>query len=52
MVEMLKRCGAHVTRQCVMDQAVHLHDLRVAMLRSGITGGHRLVPTGSPIAAE
>ena len=71
MVEMLKRCGAALTRQCVMDQAAHLRDVRVAMLRPGITvgtapdnynlfktlqmltfDGHRLVPTGTPIAAE
>jgi len=39
MVEMLKRCGAGVTRKCVMDQAAHLKDLRVAMLRPGVTVG-------------
>jgi ABC-type branched-subunit amino acid transport system substrate-binding protein len=39
MVEMLKRCGAHLTRKCVMDEAAHLHDVRVAMLRPGVTVG-------------
>lgn len=39
MVEMLKRCGADVTRKCVMDQAAHLKDVRVAMLRPGVTVG-------------
>lgn len=39
MVEMLKRCGASVTRKCVMDQAAHLKDVRVAMLRPGVTVG-------------
>jgi branched-chain amino acid transport system substrate-binding protein len=39
MVEMLKRCGADVTRKCVMDRAASLKDQRVAMLRPGITIG-------------
>ncbi|MBS0219983.1 MAG: ABC transporter substrate-binding protein [Proteobacteria bacterium] len=39
MVEMLKRCGVGVTRKCVMDQAAHLKDVRVAMLRPGVTVG-------------
>jgi branched-chain amino acid transport system substrate-binding protein len=39
MVEMLKRCGADVTRKCVMTQAANLKDVRVAMLRPGISVG-------------
>jgi hypothetical protein len=39
MVEILKRCGADVTRKCVMAQAASLKDVRVAMLRPGITVG-------------
>ncbi|MFI5002695.1 MAG: ABC transporter substrate-binding protein, partial [Reyranellales bacterium] len=39
MVEMLKRCGKNVTRKCVMAQAASLKDVRVAMLRPGITVG-------------
>ena len=39
MVEMLKRCGADVTRKCVMAQAASLKDVRVAMLRPGIAAG-------------
>jgi ABC-type branched-subunit amino acid transport system substrate-binding protein len=39
MVEMLRRCGADVTRKCVMDRATNLKDLRVGMLRPGITVG-------------
>jgi hypothetical protein len=39
MVEILKRCGADVTRKCVMAQAASLKDVRVAMLRPGIAAG-------------
>jgi branched-chain amino acid transport system substrate-binding protein len=39
MVEILKRCGADVTRKCVMAQAASLKDARVAMLRPGIAAG-------------
>ncbi|HET6196508.1 MAG TPA: ABC transporter substrate-binding protein, partial [Acetobacteraceae bacterium] len=42
MVEVLKRCGRDgVTRQCVMDKAANLSDLKVSMLRPGITVGTR-----------
>jgi ABC-type branched-subunit amino acid transport system substrate-binding protein len=39
MVEVLKRCGRTLSRQCVMDKAANLHDLKVPMLRPGITVG-------------
>lgn len=39
MVEVLKRCGKDVTRQCVMDKAAHLNGLKVPMLRPGIAVG-------------
>jgi branched-chain amino acid transport system substrate-binding protein len=39
VVEMLKRCGADVTRKCVMAQAASLKDVKVAMLRPGIAAG-------------
>jgi len=39
MVEVLKRCGARVSRQCVMDNAANLKDVHVPMLRPGITAG-------------
>jgi ABC-type branched-subunit amino acid transport system substrate-binding protein len=39
MVEMLKRCGTTLSRQCVMDKASHLSGLRVPMIRPGITVG-------------
>jgi len=39
MVEVLKRCGATLSRQCVMDKAATLTDLKVPMLRPGITVG-------------
>ena len=39
MVEMLKRCGKDLSRKCVMGQATSLKDVRVAMLRPGITVG-------------
>jgi ABC-type branched-subunit amino acid transport system substrate-binding protein len=39
MVEILKGCGSAVTRKCVMDRAASLKDVRVAMLRPGITVG-------------
>jgi ABC-type branched-subunit amino acid transport system substrate-binding protein len=39
MVDMLKRCGAAVSRQCVMDKATHLEAVKVPMLRPGITVG-------------
>ena len=38
-VEVLKRCGADVSRKCVMDRATTLKDLKVPMLRPGITVG-------------
>jgi ABC-type branched-subunit amino acid transport system substrate-binding protein len=39
MVEVLKRCGREVSRRCVMDKAASLIDLKVPMLRPGITVG-------------
>ena len=39
MVEILKRCGADLTRKNLMAQAAGLKDVRVAMLRPGITVG-------------
>lgn len=39
MVEILKRCGADVSRKNVMAQAANLKDVKVAMLRPGITVG-------------
>jgi branched-chain amino acid transport system substrate-binding protein len=38
-VEALKRCGREVSRKCVMQQATTLKDLKVPMLRPGITVG-------------
>jgi ABC-type branched-subunit amino acid transport system substrate-binding protein len=71
MVEVLKRCGRDVSRRRVMEIAANLEDLKVPMLRPGITVGttpdnyrlfktlqmltfdsKRLIPTGTPIAAE
>jgi ABC-type branched-subunit amino acid transport system substrate-binding protein len=39
MTEILRSCGSAVTRKCVMDRAANLKDVRVAMLRPGITVG-------------
>jgi len=39
MVEILKRCGTDLTRKNVMTQAASLKDVKVAMLRPGITVG-------------
>ena len=39
MIEILRSCVANITRKCVMDRAANLRDVRVAMLRPGITVG-------------
>jgi branched-chain amino acid transport system substrate-binding protein len=39
MVGILKRCGADVSRRNVMAEAAHLTDVKVEMLRPGITVG-------------
>ena len=39
MVEILRRCGADLSRRNVMAQATRLSDIKVAMLRPGITVG-------------
>jgi len=39
MVEVLRGCDVQMSRQCVMDKAANLRDLKVPMLRPGITVG-------------
>ena len=36
-VEVLRRCGAELSRKCVMDKATNLSDLEVTMPRPGTT---------------